>query len=250
MTQAAQSHDDLAENRAENPVLEVRGLTAGYGDLAAIRDVSFKLFPGEIVALVGANGAGKTTMLLSTVGVLPRMSGAVLWRGAPAPQSLPRFARCGMAFVPAAPTVIHGLSTRDNLRLGSGGVDMGLRYMPELEELLDRRAGLLSGGEQQMLAMARALASRPEALLVDELSLGLAPLVGGRLLDALRKGADTDGLAVLLVEQQVRKALAVADRWQLLSNGVIADSGRATDHARLEASYLAGMSHEGAPSCK
>jgi branched-chain amino acid transport system ATP-binding protein len=100
----------------------------------------------------------------------------------------------------------------------------------------------LSGGEQQMLSMARALASQPQALLVDELSLGLAPLVVDRLHRALRAAADSEGLAVLLVEQQVRRALAIADRWHLLSNGVIADSGLAEDRARLESSYLAGMS--------
>jgi branched-chain amino acid transport system ATP-binding protein len=224
------------------PVLEVRELVAGYGDLAAVRRVSFALAPGEIVALLGPNGAGKTTMLLSTVGVLPRMNGDVLWQGGPCASSLHRLARSGLAFVPTAPSVISGLSARDNLRLGSGGVDRALRHFPELGELLDRRAGLLSGGEQQMLSMARALASQPQALLVDELSLGLAPLVVDRLHRALRAAADSEGLAVLLVEQQVRRALAIADRWHLLSNGVIADSGLAEDRARLESSYLAGMS--------
>jgi branched-chain amino acid transport system ATP-binding protein len=224
------------------PVLEVRELTAGYGDLAAVRGVSVSLFPGEVVALLGANGAGKTTMLLSTVGVLPRMQGQVWWQGAPCSSSLHRLARSGLAFVPGAPSVITRLSTRDNLRLGSGGVDRALAYFPELGGLLDRRAGLLSGGEQQILSMARALASQPKVLLVDELSLGLAPLVVDRLLAALRAAADAEGLAVLLVEQQVRRALAVADRWYLLSKGVITDSGCAADHTRLESSYLAGLS--------
>jgi branched-chain amino acid transport system ATP-binding protein len=223
------------------PVLEVRELTAGYGDLAAVRKVSISLFPGEIVALLGANGAGKTTMLLSMVGVLPRMQGQVWWQGAPCSSSLHRLARSGLAFVPGAPSVITRLSVRDNLRLGSGGVDRALGHFPELSGLLDRRAGLLSGGEQQMLAMARALARRPKVLLVDELSLGLAPMVVDRLLRVLRAAADAEGLAVLLVEQQIRRALAVADRWHLLTKGVITDSGRPEDQARLESSYLAGM---------
>jgi branched-chain amino acid transport system ATP-binding protein len=239
MTQVVDKEATEVGRRA--PVLEVRELTAGYGDLAAVRQVSISLFPGEIVALLGANGAGKTTMLLSMVGVLPRMQGQVWWQGAPCSSSLHRLARSGLAFVPGAPSVITRLSTRDNLRLGSGGVDRALGHFPELSGLLDRRAGLLSGGEQQMLAMARALACQPKVLLVDELSLGLAPMVVDRLLTALRAAAD-DGLAVLLVEQQIRRALAVADRWHLLSNGEITDSGRPEDQARLQASYLAGMS--------
>jgi branched-chain amino acid transport system ATP-binding protein len=226
----------------KQPVLEVLKLTAGYGDLAAVRDVSLALSPGEIVALLGPNGAGKTTMLLATVGVLPKMDGRVLWQGGPCASSLHRLARSGVAFVPTAPSVISRLSARDNLRLGAGGVDRALQHFPELGDLLERRAGLLSGGEQQMLSMARALASRPKAVLVDELSLGLAPLIVDRLHRALRAAADADGLAVLLVEQQVRRALAVADRWHFLTNGVIADSGDAGDHARLESSYLASMS--------
>jgi branched-chain amino acid transport system ATP-binding protein len=241
MNQVVQSDDGTAGVGHETPVLEIRGLTAGYGDLAAVRSVSLVLFPGEIVALLGANGAGKTTLLLSMVGVLPRMAGQVWWRGATCSLPLHRLARSGLAFVPGAPSVITGLSVRDNLRLGSGGVDRAVGYFPELGVLLDRRAGLLSGGEQQMLSMARALACGPKVLLVDELSLGLAPMVVDRLLAALRAAADADGLAVLLVEQQVRRALAVADRWQLLSKGVITESGDAADHARLESSYLAGM---------
>jgi branched-chain amino acid transport system ATP-binding protein len=226
------------------PVLEIRGLTAGYGDLAAVRDVSVSLFPGEIVALLGANGAGKTTLLLSTVGALPRMGGQVWWRGAPCSLALHRLARAGLAFVPGAPSVIAGLSARDNLRLGSGGVDRALEYFPELAKLLDRRAGLLSGGEQQMLSLARALASGPSVLLVDELSLGLAPMVVDRLIAALRAAADAEGLGVLLVEQQVRRALSVADRWALLNKGMLTHSGVAADHARLESLYLAGLSRQ------
>ena len=240
MTQAVGK--EVSELGQRVPVLEVRELTAGYGDLAAVRKVSVSLFSGEIVALLGANGAGKTTMLLSTVGVLPRMQGQVWWQGAPCSLSLHRLARSGLAFVPGAPSVITRLSVRDNLRLGSGGVDRALGYFPELSGLLDRRAGLLSGGEQQMLAMARALAGQPKVLLVDELSMGLAPMVVDRLLRALRAAADAEGLAVLLVEQQIRRALAVADRWHLLSNGVITDSGRPEDHARLQASYFTAMS--------
>jgi branched-chain amino acid transport system ATP-binding protein len=251
MNQVVRPPGKTTEAAPRAPVLEIRELTAGYGDLAAIRKVSMTLLPGEIVALLGPNGAGKTTTLLSTVGVLPRMGGQVWWQGAPCSMSLHRLARSGLAFVPSAPSVIAGLSARDNLRLGSGGVDGALRHFPELARLLNRQAGLLSGGEQQMLSMARALASRPRALLVDELALGLAPVVVDRLLAALRTAADSDDLAVLLVEQQVRRVLAVADRWHLLSNGAIIDSGRAAEHARLESAYLAGLSDStGDRSCR
>jgi branched-chain amino acid transport system ATP-binding protein len=131
---------------------------------------------------------------------------------------------------------------RDNLRLGRGGVQPALDYFPELEPLLARRAGLLSGGEQQMLTLARALASKPSALLVDELSLGLAPMAVERLLSAVRQAADHEGLAVLLVEQQARRALSAADRWYLLRNGSVDTCGDASGGlSALEAAYLASM---------
>jgi branched-chain amino acid transport system ATP-binding protein len=236
--------------QSRSPVIELVGLTAGYGDLAAVRDISLHLCPGEIVALFGSNGAGKTTTLLATVGALPRMRGEVRWRGAATRWPVHRLARDGLAFVPEARSIVTGLSTRDNLRLGSGGVPGALAHFPELEPLLSRRAGLLSGGEQQMLTLGRALASQPTALLVDELSLGLAPLVVDRLLRALRKAADEQDLAVLLVEQQARRALAVSDRWYLLRNGQISDQGASNAGIdNLETSYLASMtgSAEAAP---
>jgi branched-chain amino acid transport system ATP-binding protein len=223
------------------PLLELVGLAAGYGDLAAVRDVSLHLVAGEVVALFGANGAGKTTTLLATVGLLPRMKGEVRWQGEKARLPLHRWARRGLGFVPGGRSVTSRLSVRDNLRLGPGGVAGAVAHFPELEALHDRQAGLLSGGEQQMLVMGRALASSPRLLILDELSLGLAPLVVERLLEVLRKAADDHGLAVLLVEQQVRRALTVADRWYLLANGMVTDSGLAAEQDRLESSYLAGM---------
>jgi branched-chain amino acid transport system ATP-binding protein len=244
MTIASSSNatgEPLSE-RTRQPVLELTGVTAGYGDLAAVRDVSLALHASEVVALFGPNGAGKTTTLMAAVGVLPRMSGTVLWRGEPSPRRLHMVCRAGLAYVPEARSIISGLSARDNLRLGRGGVDAALAYFPELEPLLGRKAGLLSGGEQQMLILARALASKPAALLVDELSLGLAPLIVERLLAAIRDAADTQGLAVLLVEQQARRALSAADRWYLLRNGSISASGDSSSGVgTLEAAYLASM---------
>jgi branched-chain amino acid transport system ATP-binding protein len=233
---------EVSARATGDPVLELVGVTAGYGDLAAVRDISLRVHPGEVVALFGPNGAGKTTTLMAAVGVLPRMGGSVLWKGQPSPRRLHMLTRAGLAYVPEARSVISGLSTLDNLRLGRGGVAAALSYFPELEPLLRRRAGLLSGGEQQMLTLARALASKPAALLVDELSLGLAPLAVERLLAAVRQAADNEGLAVLLVEQQARRALSAADRWYLLRNGNIDTSGDAADGVgALEAAYLAGL---------
>lgn len=227
------------------PVLAVKDLSSGYGDLMAIRGISYNVRPGEIVAMFGANGAGKTTTLLATVGELPRSTGMVHWRGAKASSSLYRMARSGLAFVPEAPSVISGLSTLDNLRIGRGSVDIALDHFPELKPLLGRRAGLLSGGEQQILAMARALAGQPDVLLVDELSLGLAPLIVDRLLSALRTIADSTGVGVLLVEQQARRALTIADTWYLLRNGEIAEKGDVSSGGNLDAAYLGSMtSHE------
>jgi branched-chain amino acid transport system ATP-binding protein len=222
-------------------VLEVRDLRAGYGDLAAVRGVSFSLVPGEVLAFLGANGAGKTTTLLATVGVLPRMSGSVWWEGRETKAPLHRLARSGLAFVPGAPSVISGLSTRDNLKLGPGGVDGAVDHFPELKPLLDRPAGLLSGGEQQILSMGRALAGSPKVLLVDELSLGLAPLVVDRLLSAIRRAANETALAVLLIEQQALRAFTVADRWCLLHMGTITHSGKPGDREALEEAYLANL---------
>jgi branched-chain amino acid transport system ATP-binding protein len=223
-------------------VLEIRELSSGYGDLEAVRHESFSLRPREVTALFGANGAGKTTLLLAAVGILPCTHGEVLLDGEPAPRSLTALARRGVMFVPCAPSIIKKLTVRENLLLGKGGVEAALAHFPELADLLGRPAGLLSGGEQQILALGRALATDPRVLLIDELSLGLAPLVVDRLLAALRLASRDQQLAVLLVEQQARRALRVADRWHLVASGACVESGTADEHAELEAAYLANMS--------
>ena len=210
------------------PVLEARGLASGYGDVPVLRDVELELAPGEIVALLGANGAGKTTTILTLAGELPAGDGAVLWCGERTTAPLHARSRSGLALITEERSVFMGLSVLDNLRLGRGPVDAALRHFPELEPLCARRAGLLSGGEQQMLTLARALASDPVAILADEVSLGLAPLIVKRLFAALRAYADAGG-AVLLVEQQPARALAVADRAYVMRGGRIALSGTAAD---------------------
>jgi branched-chain amino acid transport system ATP-binding protein len=199
------------------------------------------------VALLGANGAGKTTALLAAAGVLPILEGDVLVLGKSVRGARTHeIARRGLALVPDDRGLFSQLTVRENLRLGRRRRDPDRREalvdFPALEDLLDRRVGLLSGGEQQMLALAKALGAQPRVLMIDELSLGLAPVALERLLPAVRRLAEEAGVAVLLVEQHVRIALMVADRVYVLKRGEIAFAGP-TDEliARgdlLEASYL------------
>ncbi|OAA24692.1 amino acid/amide ABC transporter ATP-binding protein 2, HAAT family [Frankia sp. EI5c] len=221
------------------PVLTARGLSAGYGDAGpVVRDLDLDLRPGEIVTLLGPNGAGKTTTLLALSGALRPRSGMVCWAGRPTTAPLYQRARAGLALVPEDRSVIMDLTVRENLRIGRADTSLALETFPELAEHLDRRAGLLSGGQQQMVALARALARRPRALLADELSLGLAPRLAERLLGVVRAAAD-GGLAVLLVEQHVRSALAVADQVVVLRHGQVAWSGPAR-RAREDPELLVG----------
>ena len=222
------------------PLLEARGLYAGYRDLAAARDINIEVHRGEIVALLGPNGAGKTTTLMTLAGALPSLGGEVRWKGQKVTAPLYRRVRGGIGFIPEERSVITKLSVRDNLLLGRGDVETAVTLFPQLKPILRRRAGLLSGGEQQMLTLARCLASKPSAVLVDELSLGLAPIVVQKLLETLRDAAVQMGMAVLLVEQQVQRALAVSDRWYLLRHGSI-EAGGISDAAavrQLSGAYL------------
>jgi branched-chain amino acid transport system ATP-binding protein len=221
------------------PVLQARALEAGYHGHGIVTDLELEVRPGEVVALVGPNGAGKSTTLQTLAGYLPRISGEVLFQGAPAPRAAHRLARAGLAYVPADRSVFARLTTADNLRVSRGSRAAALALFPELEALLDRQAGKLSGGEQQMLSLARALGRSPKLLLADELSMGLAPLVVTRLLDAVRAVADNDRVGVLLVEQHVQQALRVADRVYVLRRGSILMSGTADEvRPKLHAAYL------------
>jgi len=224
-------------------LLEARGLSAGYGSLAAVRDLDLQLGRGEIVALLGPNGAGKTTTLRTLAGALRPLGGEVLLNGRPTRAPLHRRSRQGLAYVPEERSVFMSLTAAENLRVGDGRPERALELFPELRPHLKRRAGLLSGGQQQILTLARALASGPQVLLADELSLGLAPLIVARLLEAVREAANR-GVGVLLVEQHAQQALAVADRVYVLQRGRIALEGPA-DEIRgrldeLEQTYLAG----------
>jgi branched-chain amino acid transport system ATP-binding protein len=229
-------------DRSGTRLIECAGLSAGYGSMAVVRDLDIHVDAGEVVALLGANGAGKTTTLLTLAGELPPLAGEVRFRGRPT--TAPMHARCrdGMSFLTEERSVIMGLTAQENLRLAGVAPAVAIELFPALGPVMARTAGLLSGGEQQMLSLARALGREPEVLLADELSLGLAPMVVDRLLTSVRRAADERGIAVLLVEQHVRQALRYADRVYVMERGRISLSGAVADvRARIEeieAAYL------------
>jgi branched-chain amino acid transport system ATP-binding protein len=211
-------------------LLELRGLTAGYGGVAAVRDLDLTVASGEVVALLGPNGAGKTTTLLAACGAVRPLAGSAAFGGSPLDRRVERNARAGLALVPDNRGVFHSLSVQENLRLAAKGGAVGevLDLFPELRDLLGRRCGLLSGGQQQMLAVAKAMLGGPRLLLVDEMSLGLAPLVVRRLLPVIRRLAD-HGVGVVLVEQHIDLALSIADRAVVLHHGRVALTGSAAE---------------------
>jgi ABC-type branched-subunit amino acid transport system ATPase component len=225
-------------------LLEAREVTAGYFGVPAIRGVSIGVEPGEVVVLLGANGAGKSTTLMTLAGALVPSAGEVRWRGIATVRPLHSRARDGLSYLPEQRSVINGLTVADNLRLGGGHPGRAVELFPELRDHLRRRAGVLSGGQQQMLTLGRALSRQADCLLVDELSLGLAPVLVRRLLAAVRAAADA-GLAVLVVEQHALHALEIADRGYVLGRGQVQLSASATSlRARLgelERSYLTGL---------
>jgi branched-chain amino acid transport system ATP-binding protein len=236
---------------ARVPVLEARGLSAGYGPQPVVHEIDLVVHSGEIVALLGPNGAGKTTTLLALAGELPVLSGDVVLDGTVTKAPLHRRARQGLTYVTEEKSVFMGLSARDNLRVAGVDTEEALALFPELRRRIGVRGGLLSGGEQQMLTLARALSRHPRLLLADELSMGLAPLVVRRLLDAVREAVDTRGTAVLLVEQHVRKALLYADRAYVMRRGRIELEGTAQELLgrldEIEENYLATARGAGRP---
>jgi branched-chain amino acid transport system ATP-binding protein len=227
-------------------VLELVGVSCGYGRSVVVRDIDMHVDRGEVVALLGANGAGKTTTLLTIAGVLPAVAGEIRFLGERIERwPAPRVARRGGVLIPDDRGLFPKLTVRENLALSAttkAKTGDPLALFPELHDRLRTPAGLLSGGQQQMLAIARALQRSPQLLLVDELSFGLAPLVVQRLMPILRRVADESDVAVLLVEQHVHLGLAIADRAHVLSHGNLVLSAPAADLrddvSLLHASYL------------
>ncbi len=230
-----------------SPILEVSKLSAGYDNVPVVRGLSLSAAAGEVVTLLGANGAGKTTTLRAISGLVRVSSGTVRLDGIDLDGISPTGrARAGIAHVPEGRGIFYGLTVGEHFRVGlrptRAQVDEVLEYFPALTKLQNRRAGLLSGGEQQMLAIACALIQTPKLLLLDELSLGLAPVIVERLLPVVRAFATERQVAVVLVEQHVRLGLDIADRAYVLAHGDLTASGSAeelrNDTDRLVASYL------------
>lgn len=233
-------------------LLEVSGIDVHYGSVQALRGVSLEIREGEMVALLGANGAGKTTTLRTISGLLAPSSGSITFEGEPI-GGLPAFevVERGIAHLPEGRDLFPTLTVEENLRFGywtkrkdkSGyqtALERAFRFFPKLEERRGQAAGTMSGGEQQMLGVARALMSWPKLLVVDELSLGLAPLIVTQLFDILRE-VNGEGMAVLIVEQFVHMALANTHRAYVLSKGEVVLEDRSEslrDRPELIASYL------------
>ncbi|HEX9044860.1 MAG TPA: ABC transporter ATP-binding protein [Candidatus Limnocylindrales bacterium] len=233
------------------PLLSVDGLSVSYGGIRAVRGVSFSVEPGEIVAILGANGAGKSTTLNAVMGLVPKIAGSIRFDGQEIGTTRPeRIVRLGMTLTPEGRHVFSNLSVDENLVLGAIPLRdrsraealrrRNFERFPVLAERRRQQAGTLSGGEQQMLAIARSLMSEPRLLLLDEPSLGLAPIVVDRIFD-LVQDLRRDGVTVLLVEQNVDQTLSIADRGYVLASGELRLSGSARElreSSGIERAYL------------
>ena len=231
------------------PALGVSGLSSGYGEAVVVRDVSFDVQPGEIFALLGKNGMGKSTLLKTVMGFLPIHAGSVGLFGQDITGLAPhRVARRNIAYTPQEKALFQDLTVQENLRLGlreQAQFDAGLarigKFFPFLPTRLTQRAGTLSGGEQKMLLVARALLAKPRLMLVDEITEGLQPSVIEKLAAVFARERGENRTSILLVEQNVRFALSVADRYAILNLGEIVDSGAASEPG-LEAKIAAELS--------
>ncbi|WP_433622198.1 ABC transporter ATP-binding protein [Nocardia sp. CA-120079] len=234
------------------PLLSMTDVDAGYGSARVLRGINFDVRPAEVVVVLGANGAGKTTLLRVATGFVQPFAGSVETLDEP-PKDPVKTARRGVAYVPEERGLFTDMNVHENLALGARGarrerkerIERALAYFPPLERLMRRQAGLLSGGEQQMLAVARALAGGPKLLLIDEMSQGLAPLIVEQMLPRMREVAADLGHGVVLVEQHVDLALEIADRAYVLSRGQVDIACDAADLIKdrsvLQRSYLGNV---------
>jgi len=241
---------------AREPILSVRGVETYYGKIVALRGVDVEVFPGEIVTLIGANGAGKSTLMMTICGSPQARSGQIVYDGRDI-TSMPthQIMRLGIAQSPEGRRIFPRMTVMENLQMGASLVpeehfDGDLRRIfdlfPRLKERASQRGGTLSGGEQQMLAIARALMGRPKLLLLDEPSLGLAPLIVKQIFEVIAELNRTDGLTVFLVEQNAFHALKLAHRGYVMVNGNITMSGTGAELLKREevrAAYLEGGRH-------
>jgi ABC-type branched-subunit amino acid transport system ATPase component len=224
-------------------VLSLRDISSGYGAVSVVKSVTLSARPGEIVAVLGKNGMGKSTLLKTILRLIPLRGGVIQIGGVNQADLTPaRMIAWGLSYVPQEQALFQDLSIRDNLRLAvrsdaelGVALDHAFGYFPFLKERLRQKAGTLSGGEQKMLILARALMLRPRLLLIDEISEGLQPSVVDRIVGVLRNERSSDGTAMLIVEQNLDFALRVADRWAVIKMGEVDDEGPCGPeaHARI-----------------
>ena len=224
---------DATRHTSAEPLLELRDVSSGYGGAAILDGISLRVGRGEIVALLGKNGMGKTTLLKTALGLIPLRGGGVLVAGSSTAALSPaRLIALGIGYAPQEQPLFPDLTIRDNLRLAlrsdrdlAQGLEHVANSFPFLRDRLKQRAGTLSGGEQKMLILARALMMRPRLLLIDEISEGLQPSVVSRIAGILRAEREERGTAMLVVEQNLDFALGITDRWAVLKRGEIDDAG-------------------------
>lgn len=234
-------------------LLEVKNLHVSYGAIKAVRDVSFSVSKGEIITLIGANGAGKTTTLNAISNIIKKQSGSIVFNGNDITSISPdKIVRQHLIQVPEGRRIFANLTVLENLELGAylrkdkDGIKKDMErvfsFFPRLKERIRQNAGTLSGGEQQMLAMGRALMAQPDLLLLDEPSMGLAPILVDEIFEIIQR-INADGTTILLVEQNAFKALSIADRAYVLETGTVTKSGNASDliaDDSVKSAYLGG----------